>query len=165
MRVEPTTTISEGNAQFIRTCLDGLVAFHAQWGVGAVQVNVTLQVSVNASMLFRDEDKDAEMTVELFHGGKEFLKIASGEHWPESLCWAEECNRESEGCLFGRRCRPEELSEIIRSALERHLQRNIAALGQHTRAQEALLERLREGSPTPSHSPSQREEEKQRGCG
>ncbi len=142
MRAKPATTISEGNLQFVRACFDALIAFHARWGIGRVHPDVTIKVSVNPSMLFRDDGKDAEMAIGCFHDDIAFLLIGSGERFPESLCFGHPRNREGEGCLFGTRCQPDELPEIIRAALEEHLQWTIASLQREIKRHEALHQRL-----------------------
>lgn len=147
MSKQAATTISDGNAQFVRTCLDGLVAFHARWGIGRVQPNVAIRMTVNASILFHDEGKDAEMSVGFFHDDIAFLLIGSGERFPETLCFGHPRNREGEGCLFAKRCRPEELPEIIRSSLELHLDGTIiASLQRETSRHAALLQKLQRAS-------------------
>lgn len=126
---EPKTNLSRGNLDFIDACVNGLVAFSAKWTIGPVKPKVSMQISVNAAMLFRDaDDENAEMAVAFLHQGTSFLVIGcSGnkQNWQDAISFA--FIRPGVGGndepIWGTHCSAGDIPEIIRIALEKHLQR------------------------------------------
>lgn len=104
---------------------------------------------VNASMLYRGEGKNAEITVGFLHQGTHFLLVGCGRgtKWPETVGFTvlERGVVEEDGSyepIWGKPCSPEELPEIIRSALETHLKWKIGSWKEKTHGQETLLHKL-----------------------
>lgn len=149
VRQDAVRTASQGNLDFVAACLNGLIAYHAMHATGKHPSRcpmVEMKIGVNASMLYRDDSRNAEMTIVFLNQGNPFLLVSCGAKWPETVAYAvmergviENPSGVDFEPLWGKPCRPDELHETIRAALEKHVAWKIASWQDAIQKQEMFL--------------------------
>jgi len=145
MERELATSISDGFMQFLKTCLEGLLTFEGTlWGHGFIPA-VQLELAVDTSLLCFPESP--ETNVRITHEGTCFLVLVpsraesgiASRAFPGGL----RPRTADEDLFWPDPCPVGGLAEVIRLALEKHLEWKLSKERSGLARLQALLEKLK----------------------